>query len=72
MLFVVLFLAFSRGGPSIDDTGASILQKSRSLDGIAEEVQDSSGGDSGVSGTLLETLPTPELEGAAADGVTGE
>ena len=72
LLFVVLFLAFSRGGPSIDDTGASILQKSRSLDGIAEEVQDSSGGDSGVSGTLLETLPTPELEGAAADGVTDE
>ena len=72
LLFVVLFLAFSRGGPSIDDTGASILQKSRSLDGIAEEVQDSSGGDSGVSGTLLETLPMPELESVGEDAVTDE
>ena len=48
------------------------MQKSRSLDAIAGEAQDSSGGDSGVSGTLLESLPTPELEGAAADGVTDE
>ena len=72
LLLVALFFAFSRGGPSIDETGASILQKSRSLDAIAGEAQDSSGGDSGGSGTLLESLATPELEGAADDGVTDE
>ena len=72
LLLVALFFAFSRGGPSIDETGASILQKSRSLDAIVGEAQDSSGGDSGVSGTLLESLPTPELEGAGDNGVTDE
>ena len=72
LLLVALFFAFSRGGPSIDETGASILQKSRSLDAIVGEAQDSSGGDSGVSGMLLESLPTPELEGAGDNGVTDE
>ena len=61
LLLVALFFAFSRGGPSIDETGASILQKSRSLDAIV-----------GEAGMLLESLPTPELEGAGDNGVTDE
>ena len=65
LLLLALFFAFSRGGPSIDETGASILQKSRSLEGGAGQTLDSSGGDGGVSGKLLESLPVPELEGSA-------
>ena len=72
LLLAALIFAFSRGGPSIDETGESILQKSRSLDGDAGQMPDSTG-DGGVSGKALEALPTPEIEGALEDnGVKDE
>lgn len=61
VLLFVLFLALSPREPSIDETGAQMLQNSRSLDvdGVSPDTVDE-----GISGKVLESLPMP----GAADG----
>jgi serine/threonine protein kinase len=61
ILFVlVLFFALAPRQPSIDETGAKILSKSRSLEGATGLVADSSGDAGRISGEVLESLPVPE------------
>lgn len=62
ILFVlVLFYALSPREPSIDETGAEILLKSRSVDGAVGITADSLEDSARVSGDVLEKLPVPEL-----------
>ena len=56
ILVLVLSLALSHRGPSIDETGAQMLRNSRALEdaGVPSDTADA-----GVSGKVLEALPLP-------------
>ena len=56
ILVIVLSLALSRRGPTIDETGAQMLRNSRALEDAG---MPSDTADAGVSGKVLETLPLP-------------
>lgn len=60
LLMTALFLALSSRAPSVDETGAKILLKSRSIDGAVEIRSDSAEDSVRVSEEILEELPVPE------------
>ena len=61
LILLLLFLALWSRNPSIDETGALLLQNTRPIEDVGVP-SDSTGG--GVSGKVLESLPLP----GAADG----
>lgn len=60
LVVLVLFFALSSRNPSIDETGAAILHRSRSIDGTVGISRDSLGDSARVSGEVLEKQPVPE------------